>query len=148
MKRNKLLLGAAIAFLLSAAVCGIYLQSLSSRVSWSPSKYPLEQATWILQAIEAKTAKPSRNNLPTKIGFGMTDNALDQCWDVLQGAMVRNDDQYTLRVAKIYDDGTPVPGSLGSTQVIIEVAFPDGIPLQMEYYASTLVACNKVNDNK
>jgi hypothetical protein len=148
MKRNKLLLGVAIVFLLSAVVCGIYLQNLSSQVSWSPSKYPLEQATWILQAIEAKTAKPLRNNLPTKIGFFMTDNALDECWNVLQEAMARNDDQYTLRVAKIYDDGTLVPGSFGSTQVIIEVAFPDGIPLQMEYYASFLVACNKVNDNK
>lgn len=149
MRRNNLLLVAAIVFLLFAAAVGICIRSLSSQESWSPIEYPLEQATWILQAIAAKTTKPLLNDLPTKIGFYMTEYGLDQCWNVLEEAMVRNNNQFTLPVARVYGKyGTPIPSPVGSTQVVIEVIFPNGTVIQMEYYNSTLEACPEMSDSK
>jgi hypothetical protein len=102
----------------------------------SPSDYPMQQASTLMQAIALHTTGPMPTSLPIN-GY------LSQgCWDILQTAMAKNNHQYTLVVAGIYGDGgTLVPGGTGSDVVLIDVAFPDGTSVELNFYASTLNMC-------
>jgi hypothetical protein len=125
----------SIALLLVTAACSS--GSLSSKAD-----HPLQVATWLLNAIAAGNHFPTPDEIPENLRFSVWDVALEQCWKLLGEAMTRNNNQYTLRVAGIYGNyGTPIPSPVGSTQVILEVVFPNGTSVEMEYYQSTLEAC-------
>ena len=145
MKRNKLLLITAIAFLFCATTCGLYLYSLRGWESYSPSKYTLDLTAWLLEAVRAQKPMPQQDDLPTDIRFSITQAGLEQCWHVFLETMGRNNNRYTLRTARIIGEyGTPIPSPVGSTEVFAEVIFSDGTLVEVYFYNSTLESCREV----
>jgi hypothetical protein len=123
--------------LLTVVICGSLALALSNWASYSPSAYPLQLVQLFLQTVENSKSEPSTEEGQIWAG---------QCWGILQEAMTRNNNQYNVNVVGIYGSshGTPIFGNTGATLVIIEVAFPDGARVEMDYYEGTLEGCRSV----
>ncbi len=143
--RKQLLLLAAIAVVLViAAVCGgIYglFEDWSTYVS-NYDERALNHAESFLEELSTYHGEQTQIDLTPYWGL------MENCLSFLQEAMTRNDNQYTLIVAGVFGDyGTPKRAGTGATEVVIEVVFPDGTRVALQYYASTLEHCFNVADD-
>lgn len=150
MKRNKLFLCTSIVFLLLIIGCSLYLRSTVLLHQSAIGGQSLVHAEWILQKVKVQTNAPKMEDFPPDIRYSIaSENLMEQCWTILQKAMMLSHNQYTTRVVSVYGkEGTPFPSPVGSTQSVIEVVFPNGMSVQLEYYNSTLEVCHSVSDNK
>jgi hypothetical protein len=116
----------------TAYLVGILPEEKTSHLA---SDYPMQQSRALMQAIASSTGSMSNNP-------AIDGSLSEDCWNGLREGMARNSNQYSLVVAGIYgDNGTHIPGGTGSDQVVINVVFPDGSWVELNFYADTLNMC-------
>lgn len=70
-----------------------------------------------------------------------------ECWEMLQGTMAANSNEYQLTIALETNPKTPVNGYYlphDFTQAIIHVTFPDSTVVEMDYYQGYLEGCHEL----
>lgn len=129
-----------------AIQCGPLIWLFSESESFPPEDPALEQTHLMLDSAKTHPVGP----IPTELPFDMLYGA-EQCWSLLQETMAANDNQYTVVLVGVWGDaGTHYSGGsggTGTTEVVIEVVFPDETRIEMYYYAYTLEVCRELNNN-
>ena len=71
------------------------------------------------------------------------------CGDWLHDILERNGNQYSILIIGVWGDyASPIPGGTGTTSASVQVVFPDGARVNMQYYAYTLVLCELAPDQQ
>lgn len=127
--------------LVIATCCGLVYSAILNWDFPDPSEGPLLIAQALVQTVAAEPLRPTLVNTPDMY------LGIEGCKDFLHPFMVRNNNQYTISVFAVYGDwGTPIPSPTGSDEVLIDVLFPDGGRVTLQYYAGTLNMCHQLGD--
>ncbi len=136
--KQQFLLAAIGIVLVIVTVCGGINLLIEGWLSYVPHEYALNHAESLLERLSTGHGEQTQINLPY----------WEYVEDCLGEAMTRNDNQYTLIVAGVFGEyGTPMAGGTGATVVVIDVVFPDGTRVALQYYANILEHCFNVADD-
>jgi hypothetical protein len=144
LRKHPLLTVVLIGILVGIGICSFAYLLLDSYTSdpLSPVQTDIDQTELILDAFAAHGDMLVLSDLPLDVRYGV-----EQCQAFLQAAMRENQNQYKLVVAGVFgDQGTPVAGGTGTTEVVITSVFPDGTRAEMHYYGHHLDVCQEIND--
>jgi hypothetical protein len=66
---------------------------------------------------------------------------LMDCWPIVQQFMMQNDNQYVVQILSVAGDGYQTPTWTGSSEIIVEIAFPDKSQILVQYYNGAFRGC-------
>jgi hypothetical protein len=134
------IVGALIAISVACGACYLWLIDIDLP---SPEERAILETQEILDSIEDHRCDPTvypKATVPQATVLPGLDRGPCSCMEVLSAAMARNDNQYELHVIGIAGEwGTPT--GHGATEALVEVKFPDGTRVTMQYYNWTFEWC-------
>jgi hypothetical protein len=145
MKIRRLILwlatGVIVTIITLMMLCGVVYSFLDGWASGpSPSDRIRQQTIELLQEVEFQAGKA----IPTYTV--RAESAVSLCGNVLPEAMKRNNNKYSLVIVGVWGDyASPIPGGTGSIEAVVNIEFPDGVRLQLQYYAYTLDGCRELS---
>jgi hypothetical protein len=125
------------AILVSCFLLWYYFSLAFSTMSMPPGEVALDATRKLLSAVEKKSVGPMPNDLPGYLRVN------DDCWEFLQKGMKNNANQYKLIVTSEYDSDNDPSAVHQSTEVWLNIEFPDGQIAQMYSRQGGLNFCHK-----
>jgi hypothetical protein len=118
----------------------IHLCFSSPRPRTSPTDQIRQRTDDILQTAKYQTDPPTPGTIEAIWSLD-----LKKCGSLLPEAMRRNNNQYSIVVVGVWGDGaSPIPGGTGAIQAAVNVVFPNGTRVEMQYYQYTLEVCREL----
>jgi hypothetical protein len=73
-----------------------------------------------------------------------TENNFNVCSNTLTKIMKQNNNRYSIEIVGVWGTyASPIPGGTGTTTATVHIVFPDGVLIEIQYYA-TAAFCREI----